>query len=56
MTEELQWFQTPNGCAIQNGENIAVPRVLDIYAAMPAITGKIELFEYEGELKVWETR
>ena len=36
--------------AIQNGESVAVPRVLDIYAAMPAITGKIEL-EYEGELK-----
>jgi len=36
--------------AIQNGEKVAVPRVLDIYAAMPAITGKIEL-EYEGELK-----
>ena len=36
--------------AIQNGEAIAVPRVLDIYAALPAITGKIEL-EYEGELK-----
>ncbi len=29
---------------------VAVPRVLDIYAAMPAITGKLEL-EYEGELK-----
>jgi magnesium chelatase subunit I len=36
--------------AIENGEVVAVPRVLDIYAAMPAITGKIEL-EYEGELK-----
>jgi magnesium chelatase subunit I len=36
--------------AIQNGETVAVPRVLDIYAALPAITGKIEL-EYEGELK-----
>jgi magnesium chelatase subunit I len=36
--------------AIENGEKVAVPRVLDIYAAMPAITGKIEL-EYEGELK-----
>src|SRR5215469_10987983 len=36
--------------AISNGESVAVPRVLDIYAAMPAITGKIEL-EYEGELK-----
>jgi magnesium chelatase subunit I len=28
----------------------AVPRVLDIYAALPSITGKMEL-EYEGELK-----
>ncbi len=36
--------------SIQNGEKVAVPRVLDIYAALPAITGKIEL-EYEGELK-----
>jgi len=27
-----------------------VPRVLDVYAAMPSITGKLEL-EYEGELK-----
>ncbi len=31
-------------------EAIAVPRVGDIYAALPSITGKIEL-EYEGELK-----
>jgi magnesium chelatase subunit I len=36
--------------ALQNAEDLAVPRVVDIYAAMPAITGKIEL-EYEGELK-----
>jgi magnesium chelatase subunit I len=36
--------------ALRNNEDVAVPRVLDIYAAMPAITGKIEL-EYEGELK-----
>ena len=36
--------------ALANGEDLAVPRVLDIYAALPAITGKIEL-EYEGELK-----
>jgi magnesium chelatase subunit I len=28
----------------------AVPRVSDIYAALPAITGKLEL-EYEGELQ-----
>jgi magnesium chelatase subunit I len=27
-----------------------VPRISDIYAAMPAITGKLEL-EYEGEMK-----
>ncbi len=36
--------------AIVNDETIVVPRVTDIYAAMPAITGKFEL-EYEGELK-----
>jgi magnesium chelatase subunit I len=35
--------------ALRNGD-VAVPRVLDIYAALPAITGKLEL-EYEGELK-----
>src|SRR6185369_4233179 len=36
--------------ALVNGEAVAVPRVSDIYAALPSITGKIEL-EYEGELK-----
>jgi magnesium chelatase subunit I len=36
--------------ALRNGEDLAVPRILDLYAALPAITGKIEL-EYEGELK-----
>ncbi len=36
--------------ALAAGEDVAVPRVLDIYAALPAMTGKIEL-EYEGELK-----
>jgi magnesium chelatase subunit I len=36
--------------ALATGEDVAVPRVLDIYAALPSITGKIEL-EYEGELK-----
>ncbi len=36
--------------AIRNRESEVVPRVADIYAAMPAITGKFEL-EYEGELK-----
>lgn len=32
------------------GEERAVPRVSDVYAALPAITGKIEL-EYEGEMQ-----
>src|SRR5437660_7989885 len=36
--------------AIRNGEEVVVPRVGDIYAAMPAITGKLEL-EYEGEMR-----
>ncbi|MGE5488904.1 MAG: magnesium chelatase [bacterium] len=36
--------------ALAATETVAVPRVLDIYAALPAITGKLEL-EYEGELK-----
>ena len=31
------------------GDSEAVPRIADIYAALPAITGKMEL-EYEGEL------
>jgi magnesium chelatase subunit I len=36
--------------AIANGEPVAVPRVSDVYASLPSLTGKIEL-EYEGELK-----
>src|SRR3954471_1126315 len=36
--------------SLATGESMAVPRVTDIYAAIPAITGKFEL-EYEGELK-----
>lgn len=36
--------------AIRQGNGIVVPRVSDIYAALPAITGKLEL-EYEGEVK-----
>src|SRR5690348_3324724 len=36
--------------AIRNRERFVVPRVSDIYAALPAITGKLEL-EYEGEMK-----
>jgi magnesium chelatase subunit I len=40
--------------AIVNDEQPTVPRVSDVYAALPSITGKIEL-EYEGELKGAET-
>src|ERR1700733_11463454 len=40
--------------ALVAGEDLAVPRVLDIYAALPSITGKLEL-EYEGELKGGDT-
>lgn len=36
--------------ALRAGESEAVPRMVDVYAALPSITGKIEL-EYEGELK-----
>jgi len=36
--------------AIVTKEKAAVPRVSDVYAALPAITGKLEL-EYEGELQ-----
>ncbi|HVT91573.1 MAG TPA: hypothetical protein VHD76_01920 [Bryobacteraceae bacterium] len=36
--------------ALSAGEDLAVPRILDLYAALPSITGKLEL-EYEGELK-----
>jgi magnesium chelatase subunit I len=36
--------------ALANGEKVVVPRVTDIYAALPSITGKFEL-EYEGELR-----
>ena len=36
--------------ALVTGESVAVPRILDVYAALPSITGKLEL-EYEGELK-----
>lgn len=33
---------------LATGEDAAVPRISDIYAALPSITGKLEL-EYEGE-------
>jgi magnesium chelatase subunit I len=36
--------------ALANGEKLVVPRVTDLYAALPSITGKFEL-EYEGELR-----
>ncbi|HEY6766738.1 MAG TPA: magnesium chelatase [Candidatus Sulfotelmatobacter sp.] len=36
--------------AIRNDEQVVVPRISDVYAALPAITGKLEL-EYEGEMK-----
>ena len=36
--------------ALMHGEKLVVPRVSDLYAAMPGITGKIEL-EYEGEMR-----
>jgi len=36
--------------AIRHGEHMVVPRIGDVYAALPAITGKLEL-EYEGEMK-----
>jgi magnesium chelatase subunit I len=36
--------------ALATGEEEIVPRIADVYAALPAITGKMEL-EYEGELQ-----
>jgi magnesium chelatase subunit I len=36
--------------ALTHEEKAVVPRISDIYAALPAITGKLEL-EYEGEMK-----
>ena len=40
--------------ALINGEEVALPRVSDIYAALPGITGKLEL-EYEGEMRGADT-
>ena len=40
--------------ALINREGVVVPRVTDLYAALPSITGKFEL-EYEGELRGAET-
>src|SRR6266481_244910 len=36
--------------AVRHQEKVVVPRIGDVYAALPAITGKLEL-EYEGEMK-----
>jgi magnesium chelatase subunit I len=36
--------------ALSSGEGLVVPRVTDLSAALPSITGKFEL-EYEGELR-----
>ena len=35
--------------ALREGDDEVVPRIADVYSALPAITGKMEL-EYEGEL------
>ena len=40
--------------ALVHSEKIAVPRISDIYAALPGITGKLEL-EYEGEMRGADT-
>jgi magnesium chelatase subunit I len=40
--------------ALMHGESLIVPRVTDLYAALPGITGKLEL-EYEGELRGADT-
>jgi len=36
--------------ALRHEETVVVPRISDVYSALPAITGKLEL-EYEGEVK-----
>jgi len=40
--------------ALSHGEALVLPRVGDLYAALPGITGKLEL-EYEGELRGADT-
>src|SRR5208337_2359194 len=40
--------------ALLHGETVVLPRVGDIYAALPGITGKLEL-EYEGEMRGADT-
>src|ERR1700757_928399 len=45
---------SPEQRAARTRENDVVARVADVYAALPSITGKLEL-EYEGELKGADT-
>jgi len=40
--------------ALATGDALVLPRVSDLYAAMPGITGKLEL-EYEGEMRGADT-
>jgi magnesium chelatase subunit I len=40
--------------ALLHDETLIVPRITDLYAALPGITGKLEL-EYEGELRGADT-
>jgi len=40
--------------ALLHSEKLIVPRITDLYAALPGITGKLEL-EYEGELRGADT-
>jgi magnesium chelatase subunit I len=40
--------------ALLHGESLVMPRVGDIYAALPGVTGKLEL-EYEGEMRGADT-
>jgi magnesium chelatase subunit I len=40
--------------ALRSGERTIVPRIGDVYAALPSITGKLEL-EYEGEMRGADT-
>jgi magnesium chelatase subunit I len=40
--------------ALRSGEHTIVPRIGDVYAALPSITGKLEL-EYEGEMRGADT-
>jgi len=39
---------------LRNDEKTIVPRISDVYAALPSITGKLEL-EYEGEMRGGDT-